>query len=117
MLTPELMRKLRSVDTPTICNALEFAMGGRSAQGFTYRTLIAAPMPLPAMVGYARTARIRARAPSQRPAGEVRQTRLDYYHYVAARVDVPTIVVMQDLDERPGIGALEQALKTAEDIH
>lgn len=105
MLTPELIRKLRSVDTPTICNALEFAMGGRSAEGFTYGTPIAAPQPLPPMLGYARTARIKASAPSSRPAAEVRQTRLDYYRYVAAGVNLPTVVIMQDIDSRPGIGS------------
>jgi hypothetical protein len=53
MLTAELIRKLSSVDTPTICNALELAMGGRSAQGFTYGTLVAAPQPLAPMLGRA----------------------------------------------------------------
>ena len=105
MLTPELIRKLRSVDTPTICNALELATGGRSAEGFTYGTVIAAPQPLPPMLGFARTARIRASAPSPRPPHEVRQTRLDYYRYVAGAQNMPTVVIMQDIDERPGIGS------------
>jgi len=34
VLTPELVLKLQSVDTSTICNALELAMGGHSAEGF-----------------------------------------------------------------------------------
>ena len=105
MLTPELIRTLRSVDTPTVCNALELAMGGRRAEGFTYGTLIAAPRPLAPMLGYARTARIRAAAPSPRPAVEARQLRLDYYRHVAGSAALPTIVVMQDLDERPGTGS------------
>ena len=105
MLTPELIHKLRSVDTPTICNALELAMGGRSAQGFTYGTLVAAPQPLQSMLGFARTARIRAAAPSPRPADEMRQLRLDYYRHVASAPGVPTIVVMQDIDERRGTGS------------
>lgn len=41
-LTAEPARKLRLVDTPSICNALELAMGGRSAQGFSCGTLAAA---------------------------------------------------------------------------
>ena len=61
--TAEWLRALRSVDTPTICNALEIAMGGRTAHGFTYGNIIAAPQPLPSIVGFARTARIRACAP------------------------------------------------------
>lgn len=105
MLTPELIRTLRAVDTPTVCNALELAMGGRSAQGFTYGTLVAAPAPLPPMLGYARTARIRAMAPSSLSAAEARQLRLDYYRHAAGSAALPTIVVMQDLDERPGTGS------------
>lgn len=108
MLTEDIVRALRAVDTPTVCNALEHAMGGRTAQGFTYGTLVAAPQPLPAIVGYARTARIAACAPSARPAEAVRQTRLDYYRYVAPSRSGPdglAIVVMQDVDDRPGTGS------------
>lgn len=105
MLTPEIISKLCSVDTPTICNALELAMGGRSAHGFTYGTLIAAPHPLPPMLGFARTARIRASAPSSMPAQDLKKIRLDYYRYAASVEGIPVIVVMQDLDERPGTGS------------
>jgi regulator of RNase E activity RraA len=105
VLTPEMVRALRLVDTPTICNALELAMGGRSAQGFTYGTVVAAPKPLEPMLGYARTARIRAISPDGRSASEARQARLDYYRYVSGRDGVATVVVMQDLDDRPGTGS------------
>ncbi|MEZ2295184.1 RraA family protein [Variovorax sp. RCC_210] len=105
VLSEALARKLRSVDTPTICNALELAMGGRSAQGFTRGTLVAAPQPMAPMLGFARTACIRAAQPSTRPAADMRQLRLDYYRHVAPVNGVPTLVVMQDLDEHPGIGS------------
>lgn len=105
-LTVEWFHALRAVDTPTICNALEIAMGGRTAHGFTYGNIIAAPQALPSIVGFARTARIRASAPSPRSAQDVRRTRLDYYRYVAASDPaVPVIVVMQDDDARPGTGS------------
>jgi len=105
MLAPELSRKLRSVDTPTICNALEIAMGGRTSHGFTYGTVIAAPQPLPPMLGFVRTARIKATSPSKKSAQELKKIRIDYYRYVVGDENVPTIVVMQDLDERPGTGS------------
>jgi regulator of RNase E activity RraA len=106
VLTDALIADLRAVDTPTICNALELAMGGRSARGFTYGTLIAAPGPMTPMLGFARTARIRAMAPSPDPAQQQRARRLGYYRYVAsASALLPTVVVMQDLDERPGTGS------------
>lgn len=104
-LTPDLRARLCAVDTPTICNALEHVMGGRTAEGFSYGTLVAAPRPLQPMLGHVRTARIRAMAPSPRPAAAMRQLRLDYYRYVAATPAVPTVVVMQDLDDRPGTGS------------
>lgn len=104
-LAEPLLRALRAVDTPTICNALELAMGSRSASGSTYGTLVAAPHPMTPMVGFARTARIRAAQPSPRTPEALRQTRLDYYRHVAPTAGVPTVVVMQDLDERPGIGS------------
>ena len=105
MLTPELIEVLRTVDTPTVCNALELAAGGRSAEGFTYGTVIAAPRPMKPVLGYARTARIRAMAPAARPMTEVQTLRLGYYRHVATTPALPTIVVMQDLDDRPGTGA------------
>lgn len=105
MLTPDLLQALRAVDTPTICNALEIAMGSRVAHGFTYGTLVAAPQPLPAMVGIARTARIRASSPPQTDPATVRATRLAYYRHVAGHPQGPVIVVMQDMDDRPGTGS------------
>ncbi|MCZ4314116.1 RraA family protein [Comamonadaceae bacterium G21597-S1] len=106
MLTQSLIEVLRSVDTPTICNALELATGGRSAHGFTYGTLIAAPCPMTPMLGFARTARIRAMAPATDTPQQLRARRLAYYRYVASTSPLlPTLVVMQDLDQRPGTGS------------
>ena len=106
MLTQSLIDVLRSVDTPTICNALELATGGRSAHGFTYGTLIAAPCPMTPMLGFARTARIRAMAPASDTPQQLRARRLAYYRYVASTSPLlPTLVVMQDLDPRPGTGS------------
>jgi regulator of RNase E activity RraA len=105
-LTAECIHALRFVVTPTICNALEIAMGGRAARGFTYRTIIAAPKVLPSIGGFARNARIEATAPSRRLPQDMRCTRLDYYPYVAAiDPEVPVIVVMQDGDAAPGTGS------------
>ena len=61
---------LRAVDTPTVCNALEIVMGGRTAEGFTKTPVVCADHTLPPMVGFARTARIRAGGPSDPAAGK-----------------------------------------------
>ena len=73
------------------------------------------------MLGFARTARIRASLPSSLSAQDLKKIRLDYYRYAASVEGVSTIVVMQDLDERAGTGsfwgevnsAVHQGLKVA----
>jgi len=101
---PELLSELRKYDTPTICNALEVVLGGRRSNGFTTETFICADPKLPPMVGYARTATLRAAEPSGLSAQQARDLRMAYYEYVAAEPH-PTVVVVQDIDARPGLGA------------
>lgn len=103
-LTREDLDALTAYDTPTICNALEIVTPERRALGFTTEPLVPADPSLPPMVGYARTATIRAVHPSALPAAEQRRQRTAYYEYVAAG-DGPKIAVIQDLDPRPGFGA------------
>ncbi|MDP6830002.1 MAG: RraA family protein [Alphaproteobacteria bacterium] len=96
---------LRAWDTPTICNALELTSSERRAIGFTVEPLVCAFPELPPIVGYARTATIRAAQPGTLPAAEARDQRLNYYRYVAAGYG-PTVTVIQDLDgPRRGYGA------------
>ncbi|WP_135466411.1 RraA family protein [Crenalkalicoccus roseus] len=95
---------LRKWDTPTICNALEIVVPARRARGFSYRPFVVADPALPPICGLARTGRIRAAAPSGRSREEDRAARLGWYEYVAD-ADLPTVVVIEDLDEEPGFGA------------
>ncbi|MDP6566755.1 MAG: RraA family protein [Alphaproteobacteria bacterium] len=88
---------LRAYDTPTICNALEIVAPERRATGFTVEPLVCAFPELPPIVGYARTATIRAAEPAGRPAAEMRQQRLDYFRHLVAEPG-PTVSVIQDLD-------------------
>lgn len=101
----EWFHSLEQVDTPTICNALELAGGSRDATGFTYGTPIAAPAPLPAIAGYARTMRFRAAVPSPLGADESREMKLGYYRYVCPKEGEPVIVLMEDIDHTPGLGS------------
>lgn len=98
----EIFAHLRQFDTPTISNALEIARGSREATSYTHRTLIAASSRLPAIVGFARTARIRCSTPYD-PA-QRRRNQITYYEYIA-RPEHPSIAVIEDIDERPGLGA------------
>ncbi len=99
---PSLLEHFRQFDTPTICNALELAAPERRTMGFTTEPFVCADPSLPPIVGYARTATIRAANPID-PAKK-RENALRYYEYVASDPG-PNIVVLQDLDSRPGIGA------------
>ena len=59
MIDAALLEKLKTYDTPTICNALEIVDPARRLTGFTTRPLVC-PFPnLPPIVGYAKTATIR----------------------------------------------------------
>lgn len=102
-LGADLLATLRAVDTPTICNALELASGARSTRGFTLRPVVCADPALPPVVGFARTARIRASAPSSQSPEEARAFRLRYYDYVASG-PAPSVVVIEDEDAAP-VGA------------
>lgn len=92
-----IVEALKAYDTPTVCNALEIVAPERRAVGFTVEPLVAARPTLAPMVGYARTATIRARQPNTLEAAEAKATRLGYYEYVASG-PMPAIVVIQDLD-------------------
>jgi regulator of RNase E activity RraA len=95
---------LAALDTPTVCNALELVAPARRGSFFTTRPLVCAHPSLPPMVGYARTATIRATHPAEGNAAAQRERRLAYYAHVAERPG-PTIVVIEDIDAQPGYGA------------
>lgn len=117
----ELFAVLARVDTPTVCNALEVVNGERADSGFTRRTMVAAVAEAPAFVGRARTATIRAVRRAGAPAGVER--RMEYFRYIAGAGDgdggdsngdsdgsgdagaTNTVVVIEDLDSPPGVGA------------
>lgn len=103
-ITDDQIAMLKGFDTPTICNALELLVPERRAKGFTTEHLHCADSSLPAFVGFARTATIRAIEPSSLPADEMAAKRAAYYQYVAAG-SAPGTVVIQDLDPTPGVGA------------
>ena len=103
-LNDQELSRLQEIDTPTICNALEIVSPERRARDFTVRHLHCAFPELPPIVGYARTARIRAATPPS--AGNEDQTaaRLAYYRYIDAGAG-PTVMVIEDIDTAPGYGS------------
>lgn len=98
----EIFSHLRQFDTPTISNALEIARGSREVTGFTRQSYLAASSHLPAVVGFARTATIQSSTPFD-PA-QRRRNQVAYYDYVASG-EQPSLAIIQDIDEQPGLGA------------
>jgi regulator of RNase E activity RraA len=94
------LEALKSWDTPTICNGLELVAPERRGFGFTVEPMVAVDRKLPPIVGLARTGLIRAK---EKPVGPI-PSREDWYDYVA-RDELPTIAVIQDIDDRLGYGA------------
>lgn len=103
-MTPALFDLLKSVDTPTVCNAIEVAQGQRGFNGFTRGTMLCSAPDAPAMVGFARTAKIAAVEPPTEAADLIKARRMDYYRYMAS-ANRPAVAVVEDLDFPDCIGA------------
>ena len=103
-MTQSLLEKLRSVDTPTVCNAIEVAQGKRGFNAFTRGTMLCSAPDEPAIVGYARTAKIAALAPSSEPSEVIRKRRMAYYKHMAD-APLPAVAVVEDMDYPDCIGA------------
>jgi hypothetical protein len=93
----DLMDLLRKVDTPTVCNAIEVAQGKRGFNRFTRGTMHHCKPGDPAIVAFARTAKISGLAPPNEAPNIIRARRMEYFHSMAAGVS-PTAAVVEDVD-------------------
>jgi len=103
-MTPSLLTLLKSVDTPTVCNAIEVAQGQRGFDAFTRGTMHCSDPQGGAVVGYARTAKIAAVEPPQDPPDVIRARRMAYYQHMSEGPR-PALAVVEDLDFPHCIGA------------
>ncbi len=103
-MTPALLNLLRRVDTPTVCNAIEVAQGQRGFNAFTRGTMLCSAPQEPAIVGYARTAKIAAITPPIDPPETIKARRMDYYKYMSEAA-MPAVAVIEDMDYPDCIGA------------
>ena len=103
-MTPSLLALLRRVDTPTVCNAIEVAQGTRGFAAFTRGTMQCSAPRDPAIVGYARTAKIAAVSPPSEPSETIKARRMDYYRYMS-EAPLPAVAVIEDIDYPDCIGA------------
>jgi len=102
LFTREDLETLKQWDVPTICNALEIVMPERRALGFTVEPMVAVDPKLPPIVGLARTAQIRSSTPFD---GAARKQKLFGYYESLSADGLPTVAVVQDVDEQRGLGA------------
>ncbi len=93
-----LLDKLATYDTPTICNALEVVAPERRGFGYTTSPLVCTRPEQPPMVGFARTATIRAAHPNHVKGKAARVLSDAYYEYIDTGPK-PSITVIQDLDD------------------
>ena len=103
---------LRNIDTPTICNLIEMAAPERRGYGYTVEHLHCIFPEMKPIVGYAKTATMRAKQPSKYTAQEYLQIRNNYFDYLNEG-DLPKVSIDQDVDERPGYGAFWGEVFTA----
>ncbi|QKV20185.1 RraA family protein [Oricola thermophila] len=99
-----LFELLRSVNTPTVCDALANLHPNRAFTAYTQGTPLATAPDAPPLVGYACTGKIAGRTPSVEQPESVRERRLAYYRYMAA-APKPAIAVVEDLDGNEAVGA------------
>lgn len=99
-----LLEFLKSVDTPTICNAIETVQGKRGFSAFTRGTVVAADPDAKPIVGYACTGKIASRFPSPETQESVRERRLGYYRHMAGSPK-PAVAVIEDIDYPECLGA------------
>ncbi|MAT86947.1 MAG: acyl transferase [Aestuariivita sp.] len=93
----DLLALLRSVDTPTVCNAIEVAQGKRGFNQFTRGTMQHSKPGDPAIVGFARTAKISGLAPPTEEQEVIRTRRMEYFRSMAEGSG-PTAAVIEDVD-------------------
>jgi regulator of RNase E activity RraA len=111
--TRDQLARLAAFDTPTVCNALEQVLPAVQGAGYTHRPLLCGFPEQAPMVGYARTATIRARVPPAGTPAEIRALRSAYYRYIESGPS-PAIVVIEDLDgEYAGYGAFWGEVQSA----
>lgn len=102
-ISREQLEKLRQFDTCTLSNAIERLDIRPRNEGFVKGAAACRFPQLPPVIGYAVTAKMRA---SMAPVkGRCYYEHADWWRYVA-KVPGPRIIVMQDVDDPPGAGAL-----------
>ena len=102
VLSSAAFQKLSALDTCTVSNAIERLDVRMRNEGFVSGGTRCQFRNMPPLVGYAATARIRTSTPPM--AHRCYYDRMDWWEYVAS-LPKPAVMVLQDADPRPGVGA------------
>lgn len=100
----KLLQLLRTVNTPTVCNAIETAQGKRGFSGYSRVTPVAAVPDGPPIVGYACTGKIASKFPTVESPESERERRLGYFRHVGAARAL-SVAVVEDIDYPECAGA------------
>jgi regulator of RNase E activity RraA len=101
------MDLLRALDGASIANAIETFDVRLRNEGFADASIRCLLPTRPPAVGHAVTARIRCSSPP--PVGHQYHDRTDWWNYIVS-VPAPRFVVVEDIDEKPGLGAFVGAV-------
>ena len=103
LVSNAVLENLRLLDTCSVSNAIERFNVRLRNEGFVSGAMKCRFPKLPPMLGYAVTGRVRT---STAPArGGCYFDRMDWWEYLAS-IPEPRIIVLQDVDRTPGLGAL-----------
>ena len=81
-LTKADLEALREIDTPTVCNVLEMVAPERRGYGYTVQHPHCIFPDMKPIVGYAKTATMRAKQPSRFGGAETLDIRNAYFDYL-----------------------------------
>jgi regulator of RNase E activity RraA len=97
-ITPDVLERLRTFDTPTICNIIELFEVRPHNTGYTDARIKACFSEMPPMVGFAATATFRSAGPPL--TGDAYASTEDQVERFE-ELSGPAVVVFQDLDDPP----------------
>lgn len=101
-LTPSQLEPFRRLSTCIVDSAIETFNVRLKNTGFADSSVRCIFREFPPVVGYAATARIRSSEPPME--GQSYYTRTDWWNHILS-IPEPRIVVVEDIDQRPGLGA------------
>ena len=101
-LEPEILEKLRVLDSCTVANAIETFNVRLRNTGFADSNVRCLFEDLPPLIGYAATVRIRTSEPPME--GDSYYYRLDWLEHLTS-TPPPRVLVIEDLDHHPGLGS------------